>query len=172
MACQKALLKLKLRQTVKKINPIALAIYQVTLVWRHQSVSNFLKAFWVNLKAYLGLVLPKPPPLSGWFLGNIISWAMPTSSWSLPSTTTVVHDIIYCKLITIWYITVWSWQFHTMKWHVAISNLKCAQISMKHAIIRSYQYIHPFHKGYIYIYISLRADKCTAKNVTNCILTP
>ena len=51
--------------------------------------SNLLKAFRVDLKTFLGLVLPHQYCLivvrenRGWFLGDIISWATPTPLWSL-----------------------------------------------------------------------------------------
>ena len=92
----------------------SLSRYQVTFVWRHQSVSqsvenslnnffekfrsNLLKAFWVDLKTCLGLVLPNQYCLIvnrenwGLFLGDVISWATPTPLWSLLYTTIVLYD--------------------------------------------------------------------------------
>jgi len=58
-----------------------------------------MKAFRVDLKAWLGLVLPsqKCPIVVwenwGWFSGDFTLWATPTSSSSLLWTTIVVHDI-------------------------------------------------------------------------------
>jgi len=57
-----------------------------------------LKAFQVNLKACLGLVIPNQYcPIViwenwGWFLSDFILWAMPTSWLSLLWTTIVVHN--------------------------------------------------------------------------------
>jgi len=81
----------------ENIKSVALAIIKL---WRHQSGSqsvenstknvllkfrsNFLKAFRVDLKAFLDLVLPNQycPIIIweswGWFLSSIISWAIPT----------------------------------------------------------------------------------------------
>ena len=62
--------------------------------------SNFLKEFWVDLKAFLGLVLSNQyHPIVvwknwGWFLGGIILWATPTPSSFLLWATIVVHDNI------------------------------------------------------------------------------
>ena len=58
-----------------------------------KSMKNALKVFWVNLKACLGLVLPNQYYFivvgknRGWFLGDVISWAMPTPLWSLLYST-------------------------------------------------------------------------------------
>jgi len=60
-----------------------------------------MKAFQVDLKARLGLVLPNQYcPIVvweswDWFLGDFTSWAMPISSSSLLWNTTEVHDITY-----------------------------------------------------------------------------
>ena len=61
--------------------------------------TNLLKAFWVDLKACLGLVLPCQYCLIvvrenwGWFLGDFISWAMTTPLWSL----------LYSYYCTVWW---------------------------------------------------------------------
>ena len=88
----------------EKLKPVALAIIELRLsegisqsvslsvensVVFFKSRSNLLKTFWVNLKACLGLVSPHQYCLivvrenRGWFLGDIISWAMHTPLWSL-----------------------------------------------------------------------------------------
>ena len=91
----------------------SLSRYRVTLVWRHQLVSqfvgnwfflkfhwNFLKAFQVDMKACLGLVIPDEyyRPIVvwenwGWFSSDFTLWATPTSWSSLLWITIVVHDI-------------------------------------------------------------------------------
>ena len=81
----------------EKIKPIALAVIELCLtegisqvisqseensVWKFHG--NFLKAFQIDLKAYLDLVLPTPllfGKVETWFLGDFTSWATPTS-WS------------------------------------------------------------------------------------------
>jgi len=86
--------------------------YRVMLDWRHQSVtysvsqkkillnrkilkscSNFLEAFRVNLKAFLGFVLPNQYGLIvawedwSWFSGDFTSLATHTALWPLLYTT-------------------------------------------------------------------------------------
>ena len=92
---------------MKKIKPVALAdielrlsegisqlpTYSVSRKFRRikklKFRSNLLKAFQVDLKVCLGLVLPHQYcPIvvrenRGWFLGDVISWATPTALWSL-----------------------------------------------------------------------------------------
>ena len=90
----------------EKIKPVALAVsklrlskgisqlltYSVSRKFHKKFFkfrNNLLKAFWVDLKACFGLVLPNQYCLivvrenGGWFLGDIISWATPTPLWSL-----------------------------------------------------------------------------------------
>ena len=63
-----------------------------------------MKAFRIDLKACLGLVLPNQYcpivvwEIWGWFSGDFTSWATPTSLSSLLWTPIVVHD--YRKLAT------------------------------------------------------------------------
>ena len=63
--------------------------------------SNLLKAFWVNLKACLGLVLPNQyclivvREIEVGFLGDVISWATPTPLWSLLYSTIILYDRVY-----------------------------------------------------------------------------
>ena len=59
---------------------------------------QLLKAFWVDLKACLGLVLPNQYcPIVvwenwGWFSGDLTSWATPTSSSSLLWTMITINN--------------------------------------------------------------------------------
>ena len=91
----------------EKIKPVALAVIELCLsegisqllaysvsrkfcqIIFFKFRSNLLKAFRVNLKACLGLVLPNQYCLIvvrenwGWILGDTISWSTPTPLWSL-----------------------------------------------------------------------------------------
>ena len=88
----------------EKIKPVALTVIELRLsegisqlltqsienkFKKKNFCSNLLKAFRVDLKAFLDLALPNQYGLivvrenQGWFLGDIILWATPTPLWSL-----------------------------------------------------------------------------------------
>ena len=61
--------------------------------------SNLLEAFWVNLNAFSGFVLPNQYCVIvvwekwGWFLVHVFSWVTPIPLWSLLYNTIVLYDV-------------------------------------------------------------------------------